>query len=451
MRSLSFKLVFAFLIVSLTGIVLSMFLVRWSTGDAFRKFLSDQEVEEVLSAYSDFYQKNGTWQGVEAVQPFELDASQPAPPPLGGRHYPVTLADASGRVILPGPDRKIGDLVPSSELSDGLQIEASGKTVGWLLVTAPKRGVSKFESRFLERINTLLAFSAVGGVLLALLLGVILSRMLTRPIRELTEATRAVSEGNLDLQVPVRSRDELGELASSFNHMSAELDRSLSLRRQMTADIAHELRTPLSLILGHADAIHDGVLPPSLETVEIIREEAERLEHLVDDLRTLSLADADELPMAFESVAPAKLLQELKLIYNNSASRKDISLEVEAEDDLPEIKVDPGRMLQVLRNLLDNALRYTPEGGRITFSARQAQEMVEIRVQDTGPGLADGDLQYVFDRFYRANPARNREDGGSGLGLAIAKSIVEKHGGRIWAESQSGPGLAILIQLPPYS
>lgn len=445
MRSLSFKLVFSFLLVSLIGIILSMLLVRWSTGDAFRQFLSDQEMEEVLTVYSGYYQQNGNWTGVEDVEPFGNDF--PAPPEEHHR-YPVTLADASGKVILPGPNRETGEYVSQSELADSIQIEVDGQTVGWLVVAAPPRGENKFEARFLERVNASLALSAVGGILLALVLGVILSRTLTRPIREITEATREVSKGNMDLEVPVRSRDELGELASSFNRMSAELSRSLTLRRQMTADIAHELRTPLSLILGHAEAVHDGVLPPSKETFEIIREESERLDHLVEDLRTLSLADADELPMTCEPIAPGKLLQEVKTIYSNSANQKNIGLMVTCPEDLPDVNIDPGRMLQVLKNLMDNALRYTPDGGQVTLSARKAGRQVEISLQDTGPGLGEDDLARIFDRFYRAAPSRNRENGGSGLGLAIAKSLVEKQNARIWAECQAGQGLTVIVAIP---
>jgi signal transduction histidine kinase len=246
----------------------------------------------------------------------------------------------------------------------------------------------------------------------------------------------------------VRSRDELGELARAFNKMSSELSRSINARKQMTADIAHELRTPLSLILGHAEAVHDGVLPPSTENFEIIREEATRLEHLINDLRMLSLADAGELSMQMETIEPQRLIQEVSSLYQYQAQKKNITFALDIAPDLPLIEVDPGRMTQVLTNILDNALRHTPEGGRILFAAREVEGMVELSIQDSGPGLNIEDADRIFERLYRADASRYREDGGSGLGLAIAKSIVQAHGGQILAESEPGSGLKIKIRLP---
>src|SRR6185503_9419348 len=186
-------------------------------------------------------------------------------------------------------------------LAKGISITQDNKVIGVSVpIPMPFQGRPR-EVEFIQRINRLLIYGALIGAMIALLLGVFLSRSLTRPIRELTRATHAVSEGNLSQQVPVRSNDELGELAQAFNKMSSELSRSVNARRQMTADIAHELRTPLSLILGHAEAVHDGVLPPSRENFEIVREEAARLEHLVNDLRILSLADAGELSISLQT------------------------------------------------------------------------------------------------------------------------------------------------------
>jgi len=286
------------------------------------------------------------------------------------------------------------------------------------------------------------------------LLGVLLSRTLTRPIRELTQATHAVSEGDLSQQVPVRSNDELGELAQAFNTMSSELSRSVNARKQMTADIAHELRTPLSLILGHAEAVHDGVLPPTRENFEIIRDEATRLEHLVNDLRILSLADAGELSISLQRVAPQRLLEEVASLYQYQTLQKNVALELDIASPLPSIEVDPGRMTQVLTNILDNALRHTPEGGKIVLSARESAEQIELAIQDTGPGLKKEDLDHIFDRFYRTDSARQREGGflgGSGLGLAIARSIVQAHGGQLAAESEPGKGLNVIVLLPKKS
>ena len=187
---------------------------------------------------------------------------------------------------------------------------------------------------------------------------------------------------------------------------------------------------------------------PRLKSFEIIRDEVERLDGLIEDLRTLSRADAGELPIEFQPVSPARLLEKVQAMHKQHAARKNIVHRLQVEPDLPEISADPGRMVQVVSNLVDNALLYTPEGGRIDLSARVVAEGLEFRVQDSGPGIAENELERVFERFYRSDPSRQRNEGGSGLGLAIAKSIVEKHNGRIWAESKPGEGTTLLSVIP---
>jgi signal transduction histidine kinase len=190
------------------------------------------------------------------------------------------------------------------------------------------------------------------------------------------------------------------------------------------------------------------VLPPSKENFEIIREESIRLEHLVDDLRTLSLADAGELRIIPQEVAPQKLLNDLQATYQHRAGQKNVNISVEATSEIPILSIDPGRMTQVLSNILENALHHTPEGGQIVLATKSVQDGVELSIQDSGPGISDEDVHRIFNRFYRADKSRTREDGGSGLGLAIAKSIVQVHGGQIWAESVPGQGLTVTIHLP---
>ncbi len=370
-------------------------------------------------------------------------------PGEGEPPYPsFTIADENDQALIDGRGYHAGDILPNHDLGFGIPISVDGKIVGVLVMERQPFPGSQREEEFIQRINQFFMYSGLGAGLIALLLGILLSRTISRPIRELTQATHAVSEGDLDQQVPVRSKDEIGELARAFNKMSAELSRSVNARKQMTADIAHELRTPLSLILGHAEAVHDGVLPPSRENFEIIREEAARLEHLVNDLRTLSLADAGELSLAPQVISPEKLLQEVASLYQFQTRSKDLKLNLEVSPSLPGIEVDPGRMTQVLRNLLDNAVRHTPAGGSITLAARETAGRVELRVSDTGPGLPGTDLARIFDRFYRTDESRHRDEGGSGLGLAIARSIVLAHGGQIRAESEPGRGLTVIITLP---
>ncbi len=369
MRSITLKMVLAFLGIALVSIVLIVLLARWNTGTEFSRFVVDRRGADLVQNLEDYYSANGSWVGVG-----KTILSETVPPMPGGgppREPFFTLVDQNGLVISAGPGYHLGEQVRQHELDQGISIDVEGETVGTLVMGRVPFQRNPREEEFIQRTTLMLIYSAVGASLVALLLGIFLSRTLTRPIRELTEATHAVANGELGKQVSVRSKDEMGELASSFNKMSEDLARSSNARKQMTADIAHELRTPLSLILGHAEAVHDGVLPPTKENFEIIRDEAERLEHLVDDLRTLSLADAGELSITRQEVSPQKLLDDLRTTYLHIASQKNVNIQLDVASEIPMLNIDPGRMTQVLTNILDNALKHTPEGGQVKLAAGQ--------------------------------------------------------------------------------
>lgn len=454
--SISTKLIVAFLSIGIISVAVIFITARWNTRREFINFLSDQSQSNIVTNLSAYHQQNGSWEGADVIF-FKTDTAQPGMgigpwgPGQGPRMeimQPFTLADPNGYVIISNGKFKVGTKVPTEEFELAIPIEDNNEVVGMLVpVRIPFQGNPR-ELEFIERTNITLLYGALIGAVIALILGVVLSRTITRPIRELTQATHAVSEGNLEQKVQVHSNDELGELAKAFNKMSAELMRSVNARKQMTADIAHELRTPLSLILGHAEAVHDGVLPPTKENFEIIREEATRLEHLINDLRTLSLADAGELTMAFQPIEPGRLLQEVTSLYQVQAQKKNISIQLDIASPLSTLEIDPGRMIQVLTNILDNATRHTPEGGTITVSTKETGETIEIVIQDSGPGLPPEEAEKIFERFYRTDSSRQREEGGSGLGLAIAKSIVQAHNGQLSAESEPGNGLRVIITLP---
>lgn len=447
MRSITHKLILAFISISMLSTLLVVVFTRWRNREEFRTFLIDQNRPGLVLAFASYYHQHGSWEGIggahfmpSQMQTMMSDSSTPGA---------FTLIDPdTGRVLLAGEGYQLGASVPASHMPNGIPIQANNKTVGVLLINRPMYRITAPGAAFLERINLQTFVGGLVAVGLALLLAVVLSSTLTRPIRELTLATHGLASGNPPQEVPVRSQDELGQLATSFNRMSNELSRSLELRRQMTADIAHELRTPLSVILGHAEAVHDGVLPASVETFEIVREEAERLEHLVDDLRTLSMADAGELKLVTQPYGVRELLSSAAKAYAHQARQKKITLAIQVQENLPPLQIDAKRMREVISNILDNALRYTPERGRVTISARMVDAEIEIRVQDSGPGVDAEELDKIFERFYRTEVSRSREDGGSGLGFAIAKSIVERHMGRIWAESKPGRGLSVIIRFP---
>lgn len=452
MRSISTKLIIAFLSIGIISVTIIFVTARWNTRQEFISFLADQNQSAIYTNLVNYYQQNGSWEGVgNYFGVRQMPGMGMGQGPRSDMMQPFMLADPNGYVIIPSGKFKTGDRLPENELELGAPITQNGRIVGILIPTRQQFQGSPRELEFIERTNRILIYSALIGAVIALFLGIFLSRTITRPIRELTRATHAISEGDLSQRVTVRTNDELGELGNAFNKMSAELSRSVNARKQMTADIAHELRTPLSLILGHAEAVHDGVLPPTKENFEIIREEAARLENLVNDLRTLSLADAGELSIVPQTIEPGGLLQEVASLFQYQTQKKNIALELDIASPLPPLEVDPGRMTQVLTNILDNATRHTPEGGRIILSAKPAGDMVELAVQDSGPGLPEEETERIFERFYRADASRGRDDGGSGLGLAIAKSIVQAHNGQLSAESEPGKGLRISILLPKKS
>jgi signal transduction histidine kinase len=256
-----------------------------------------------------------------------------------------------------------------------------------------------------------------------------------------------MSKGNLNQQVKVRSRDELGQLTLAFNKMGADLEHANQLRRQMTADIAHDLRTPLSVITGYLEGLKDGIIKPSPKRFAAMHDEALFLQRLVEDLRILSLADAGELSINRMEVQPGDVIERLAGSFQHQAEKQQVALVSEVQEGLPAVKIDPERTQQAMRNLVSNALRYTPAGGEITLAARQEEHAVLLEVKDTGSGIPAEDLPHIFERFYRGD--ESRQEGGSGLGLAIAKSIIELQGGRISADSAGpGQGSSFRIKIP---
>ena len=442
MRSLVFKLSVAFLLVSLIGIALVAFFAGRVSTSEFNNFANAQSDSVLMDQLVNYYEINGSWENLDRVG-------------IGGvgpnveEVRPFTVVDAQGEVVLGGLGQEMGNRVPRGWLNRGVRIEVDGDEVGQIIFNENRaRGmVQAPRNDFTSRVNRAIFLAALGATAVSLVIGVLLARSLIKPLQEITRATQAVAQGDLKQQVPVRSDDELGKLATSFNQMSADLAQSRDLRRQMTADIAHDLRTPLSLILGHAEALSDGVLPPTPETFDVIHDEARRLNRLVEDLRTLSLADAGQLSLHPFAVAPQDLLEHAALVFAPQAEQKGVALQLDIPPDLPAISVDLDRIVQVLGNLVSNALRHTPAGGVIRLAAQGENEHLLLQIQDTGAGIAPEDWPHVFDRFYRGDKARS-EGGESGLGLAIARSIVEAHNGRIRATSILGQGTTFTISLP---
>ncbi|WP_322510483.1 sensor histidine kinase, partial [Chloroflexus sp.] len=418
------------IVLGISGMVISFWLVaRWSDPAQIRWMEAEMAAREQAARLASYYQQTGSWRGVER----QLG---PLPQGFGDIEGTVSLLDASGRVVA---GRRRPFMVRGNEAVRRIPITVDGQQVGTLVISVVDTDEA-FPVGSFNRRPLLLGMLGAGAGLMAILLGMaaFFSRRISAPLRQISAAAHAIADGDHSSRVQPANVRELAELAESFNRMAAALQQADQQRRQLTADIAHELRTPLSIIKGRLEGIQDGVYEADAEQIETLLAEVALLERLINDLHLLALADAGQLPLYREIVAPVMLVNEAVRSFAQSAAERDIRLTASTADDLPDIEVDPQRIAQVLGNLISNALRHTPAGGMVSVTVAAEPNGVIFRVSDTGPGIAPADLPHIFDRFYRADRARTRSSGGAGLGLAIARRLVEAHGGQIWAESELG-------------
>jgi len=290
-------------------------------------------------------------------------------------------------------------------------------------------------------VNQSLFLAASAAMLAAVLVSFLVSRRVVEPVRQMMAASQRVADGHYEERVLVRGTlppeemDELDQLAVTFNQMAARLERTESMRRQLIGDVAHELRTPLSTIKGSLEGLMDGMLEPDEANLQQLHREAERLQRLVADLQELSRVEAGAFELRLQPASVGDLIASAAERLGRQFEDKGVSLEVDLPPDLPTVLADEDRIGQVLLNLLGNALQYTPAGRAVRISARGAAAEVQFEIRDEGIGIPAEHLQHIFTRFYRVDPSRSRAGGGSGIGLTIAKHLVERQGGRIWAES----------------
>jgi signal transduction histidine kinase len=302
---------------------------------------------------------------------------------------------------------------------------------------------------FVQSVNIGLLSAAGLAGMLAVVMTLFLSRQILQPVAALTQAARRLERGDLTQRVRISGSGELGELGNAFNAMAEAISTNEVLRRHMVTDVAHELRTPLTNIRGYLEAIQDGLIAPDRPTIDSIYEEALLLNHLIEDLQVLSLAEAGQLRYHKESLMLRDVVEQTVRMIQPSANAKEITIRVEMSS-LPPVYADQNRIGQVLRNLLNNAVVHTPEQGHITVRVEARSDQVEVSVADTGEGIKAEHMPYIFERFYRADPSRSRATGGAGIGLSIVRRLVEGHSGHITVESEPGRGANFTFTLPVY-
>ncbi len=470
---LSYRLSLSFLAVAALAALLSFALVQRSSEALFRSFMFSGDSAKA-AVYADllgeYYRTEGSWVGAQRfLEDFPRLFSDVGDAVLhGGRgqqdtpaHAPTSLTallsdrivivNASGIIVADTADQLTGTAHPWTHISHGAPVVVDSASVGTVLVgsmiDSALTGVSE---RFLSDITRTLAFSTGIAAALALLLGVILARRVTNPLARLAQAARNVTDGKEFAPLSERGESEIAELSRSFNEMVSEIKRLDAAKRQVIADSAHELRTPVTLIRGMIEGMIDGVYPIDDATLASVHEETLRLSRLIDTLRELEVIESGELRIEPEPIELNDAVGRAANLFAPAADKKGVSLVREPDRAVPCFAmVDRLRIGEVLYNLLSNALKYAPSGGTIRVTVRAHDSMtVGFSIEDSGPGIAESERERVFERFYRVDKSRSADSGGRGLGLAIAKEIVKAHGGAIVAGSSPLGGALLTVTLP---
>lgn len=443
------KLSAAFFATILFAVALVYFLTERSLTqrfDAYKAAAQKRDAELLSQLLTAHWADHRSWIGIDQVfyPTAELrSGGQSTFVVIALYRSPMAFANESGQIIL-STRNEIGRFLTAADRKSSVPIFVEGVQKGTLLLYDY---VTPEQVAFLASAKR---SALVGGGItaaLALALFVFLISQILSPLRLLTRAAESIAEGKTPQKVLLQSRDEIGRLGASFDRMVDNLRHSERLRQTMTADIAHELRTPVTIIQGTLEAVLDGVYEPTPETIAPIYEETLHLGKLIDDLRELAMAEAGELRLARQPIDVGQLVQQI-IDATVPALDGAPTVRTSVSGDPPPVMADPKRLRQIVANLLGNALRYTPEDGTVDVDVRAVEGEVEVSVSDTGPGVTPKDLDHLFERFFRGDASRNRSVGGSGLGLAIVRQWVEAHGGRVWAENRPEGGARFTFRLP---
>jgi signal transduction histidine kinase len=311
---------------------------------------------------------------------------------------------------------------------------------GYFMTLMEKYHISPTSSHemFVSAVHRYLIWASLGALVLAVGFSFLLMKRILNPLTQMTSITRKIAAGDYSASVPVKSQDEVGQLALAFNRMAESLQQIEQLRKTMMIDVAHELRTPLTNIKGYLEALTDGVVSPSNETIELLQEETFRLVQLVEDILRLAKADAAKASLNKVEIHIVDLITQMLESFRSQLDEKGIRVETHFVDRKKKVWGDPHQLSQVVHNLLQNTWQYTPAGGAVLISTESMPEAIKVALANTGGEIAEQDLPFIFERFYRGEKSRSREHGGAGIGLAIVKELVEAHGGLVGAELVDG-------------
>ncbi len=457
-RSLRTTLMLSYLGIAVVTAALIYGITQYSVTRRLARELLSTDLQEIHDEVLLWYETEPNWDGFEQYY-LSLHPEDGAEFVQGNRTQQrvATLqhgvVDHERRALVVYQQYAIGDILPQALMTQALPVMAAGETIAWVVPDELALGNYELRQRlYVENTNFVLGWASVAAVLIALLIGWLLSKRILKPITALTEASEAMASGALEQAVPVSSRDEIGVLASRFNAMSLQVATSDQQRRDLTAAIAHDLSTPLHVVSGYTEIIQDNIASATPETLSIMASELEQLRRLVEDLDTLALTDTNQLSLNLEPVHLDEYLPQIVATYQTLAEANDVSLAYQqsSAEQLPTVLVDRDRLTQILQNLLSNSVRHTPSGGNIylglDFQTRDS--CLGIYVEDNGSGILPEDLPFIFNRFYQADKSRS-QNGKMGLGLSISKGLVEAMGGKISASSK-GPNLGAIftISLP---
>lgn len=450
------RLILAFVLVALVPIATITVFARLGVARQVESYMTSGGMvglDELVGSLGDYYATHQGWQGVESLLSAR-GSNQGRGMGMGGMmaSQRLRLVDADGRLVYDTAGQQpAGAEISADELADAIRIRnARGKIIGYLWAEGGMGINATGGQRLVQRLNGLSLLAGAIALALALVLALLVGSWLAGPLQRLEQATRRMAGGDLSQRVGVSGDDELARLALSFNHMAESLQESERRRQAMTADIAHELRTPLAVQRAQLEALQDGIFPMTAENLQVALDQNSMLSRLVDDLRTLALADARELRLECAPVDLRRLAGDVLAHFQPAAMERSIVLSLSAgkEEKCPRVMGDALRIEQILNNLLGNALRHTPENGTIDLSIECGDRFVRLSVHDSGAGIAGDALPHLFERFYRADRGRSRDQGGTGLGLAIARQLAELMGGGLTAANHEQGGAVFTLRLP---